>query len=213
MSLYIIVEDHDRGNSSIVRLRFKVKGSLSFQTKNMTIEDDIDAQVKAALAGTIPAVPGIIVKSSELYGGKGGEMFDDGIHKHISKINIKSGQVIDNISIVYDNGTLNRSLIWCEHGGDGGEDHLLELKSDEYVTQVVVRAGRMVQSLEFRTNLGRLLTCGGKHNVGIAGFKPKEVVESGPNKKYGLVGIHGRKGKYIDAIGFHWGQICQTADI
>ena len=159
----------------------------------MTIEDDIDAQVRAALASSIPANSNVnnqTGKTSDLHGGKGGEEFDDGFHKHISKITIKSGQVIDSISMIYDNGTITTS-----HGGDGGEESSLELKNNEYIIQVNIRAGKIIQSLTFRTNLGRVLACGGKGGLLLGGFKGKEIVESCPDQNYGLVGIKGRKGK------------------
>jgi len=112
------------------------------------------------------------------------------------------------IYVVYDDGTAIAA-----HGGEGGEDHTLELKNGEYIIQVTIRAGRMVQSLTFRTNLGRVMVCGGKGGLLVGGFRGKEFVESRPDDNYGLVGIRGRKGKYIDAIGFHWGKLPLVADI
>jgi len=144
------------------------------------------------------------IEANQCYGGWGGEPFDDGCHKRISKIHVRCGQIVDSIEIEYND---NDTITTTAHGGKGGEDYELMLREDEYVIQVMVRASkRVVQSLTFRTNLGRILgPCGSKGGVFSMGFGGKERQIDCPFEGFGLAGIRGRKGKFLDAIGFHWG--------
>lgn len=144
------------------------------------------------------------IEAIQCYGGWGGELFDDGCHERISKINVRSGQVVDSIKIAYDD---HETITTTAHGGKGGEDYELTLRGDEYVIQVMVRASKkIVQSLTFRTNLGRILgPCGAKGGVFTMGWGGKERQIDCPFEGFGLIGIRGRKGKFLDAIGFHWG--------
>lgn len=144
------------------------------------------------------------IKTSQLYGGEGGGQFDDGFHKKIIEISIQQGAVIDSIEMLYYGGQK------VKHGGDGGGDEKLTLREDEYVNEVVIKAtSKVVCGLTFKTNLGRTLgPCGGDGAVLISGLsKPTETIVKAPGDGYGLRGIKGRQGKYLDAIGFHWGGI------
>ena len=133
--------------------------------------------------------------------------WDIGFHNRISKINVKSGQVVDSISLVYiDENDVTTAV---SHGGPGGEDHELTLREDEHVIQIAVRSSnKVVQNLTFRTNLGRVLgPCGGKGGLLSMGFGGKERYVDCPGDGFGLIGIKGRKGKFLDAIGFHFGMM------
>jgi len=86
------------------------------------------------------------------YGGDGGDAFDpvrvDGAG---ATLQLRSGNSVDAIII---NGT--------RRGGEGGSlGDELTLASGEYVTQVVVREGGVVDRLEFTTNRGNTISGGG----------------------------------------------------
>lgn len=162
-------------------------------------------QVQQAMASTniSPQKKKLPIKSSQMYGGEGGESFDDGFHKKIIEIGVHSGAIVDSISLLYFGG---QSVL---HGGGGGGEQKLTLRGDEYVVEINVRFSKVVQCLTFKTNLGRVLgPCGGKGGLLLpGGMGGKEKTISAPGEGYGLKGIKGRKGKYLDAIGFHWGSV------
>lgn len=167
-------------------------------------------QVQQAMASTYisptketPQTKKLPIKSSQLCGGEGGESFDDGFHKKIIEIGVNSGAIVDSISLLYFGG---QSVLL---GGEGGDEMKLTLRGDEYVVEINVRYSKVVQCLTFKTNLGRVLgPCGGKGGLLLpGGMGGKEKTISAPGEGYGLKGIKGRKGKYLDAIGFHWGGV------
>jgi len=161
-------------------------------------------QVQQAMASTnISPQKKLPIKSSQLYGGEGGETFDDGFHKKIVEIGVNCGAIVDSVYLLYYGGQT------VTHGGEGGDEQKLTLRGDEYIVEITVRYSKVVQCLTFKTNLGRVLgPCGGKGGLLLpGGLGGQEKTISAPGKGYGLKGIKGRKGKYLDAIGFHWGGV------
>ena len=107
---------------------------------------------------------------------------------------------MDGISVKYPNGDV------LSQGGDGGQAKSLFLAEGEYINQVEIRAGKVVQCLTFVTNKGRKMgPCGGSGGL-LLGTPGKVTTVNAPNG-CGLVSIKGRGGKYLDAIGFRWGPI------
>lgn len=140
---------------------------------------------------------------SKMYGGEGGDEFDHMNRRRIDKIVVRGGKWIDGISVTYGNGdTLN-------HGGDGGDEHVLNLDQGEYVNMVRLKEGGMVLAISFFTNKGNKLgPVGSGKGRGIGVFaKEGTGVEVKAPEGYRLIGIRGREGKYLDAIGFRWGPV------
>jgi len=172
-------------------------------------------EVQEAMASTNISSPSsspkkkkLPIKSSQMYGGEGGESFDDGFHKRIIEVGVSSGAIVDNVTFLYHGGQS------VTHGGRGGGEKKLTLREDEYIVEINVRASKIVKCLTFTTNLGRTLgPCGGKGGLLLpGGIGGKETTVSAPGEGYGLKGIKGRKGKYLDAIGFHWGTVSTSSD-
>lgn len=71
--------------------------------------------------------------------------------KAISKIHVKAGEVLDGISLEYDDGACTP---W--HGGDTGKSREFVLEKGEDVTQVLVSFNeKHVQGLQFVTSKGK----------------------------------------------------------
>jgi hypothetical protein len=137
------------------------------------------------------------------FGGEGGSAFDHMNRRRISKISVRAGKFVDGIAITYMNGQR------LSNGGDGGEEQSMDLPEGEYVNEVKLREGNVIQSITFITNKGRKLgPCGsGKgHGIGIFAKEGNGVHVKAPNNCR-LVGICGREGKWLDAIGFRWGPV------
>jgi hypothetical protein len=130
----------------------------------------------------------------------GGKEFDHGKRAFLVEITVSTGAVVDSITVKYGNGDV------LKHGGDGGGQKSLFLASDEYINQVIVRAGKTVQCLTFKTNKGRTLgPCGGKGGM-LLGACGEETTLNAPDRCC-LVAFKGRAGNVLDAIAFYWGPI------
>jgi len=138
-------------------------------------------------------------KSTTLYGGEGGEPFDDGYHARIVEFTVRSGKVVDGITVLYNNSNS------ISHGGEGGDGNTFTFQPDEYIVELTVKSAKVVTAISFRTNLGRSFApCKGEGTFFLGGAGTAEVLYA-PGEGYGLRGIKGRAGKYLDAIGLHWG--------
>ncbi len=148
--------------------------------------------------------------TSPLYGGtSGGTFFDDGhCNLRIMRIAIRSGDVVDSISVTYYTGKV------VHYGGYGGTEESITLPPGEWITEVhVCHTRKLVHGLSFTTNLQRSLgSCGGrKQNGGFLLFdgincNAETAVVKAPEGQM-LIGIKGRAGKFLDCIGFHWSPI------
>jgi Jacalin-like lectin domain len=158
-----------------------------------------ETEEAAAPAKKTSAPAKLSCSTTRMFGGEGGAPFDDLNHKSIKKINVYSGMLVDAIMVTYENGPAKR------HGGDGGRDHSLELSDDEYITSVTIRHSNIVQCLTFVTNKGNKLEGGGKGRP-IIDKKGEETEVKAPNGRK-LIGINGRAGTFLDAIGLRWGPV------
>mmetsp|Transcript_50618 Transcript_50618/g.75026 ORF Transcript_50618/g.75026 Transcript_50618/m.75026 type:complete len:170 (+) Transcript_50618:138-647(+) len=152
------------------------------------------------------------LKSTERFGGDGGEKFDHGhnCQKPIIAISVTAGQVVDCIGITY-----LRDPIVQYHGGRGGNEEFISLSKGEYITEINVRHNTaIVQRLTFKTNKGRQLgPCGGEGLwLRFGGNKSGMETAVLAPKGYMLSGIKGSSGVYLDSIGFHWSPISQRSD-
>lgn len=137
---------------------------------------------------------------TRLYGGEGGSAFDHMNRRRISKVTIRGGKWIDGVTFEYGNGDK------LSNGGDGGGPESMDLAEDEYINMIRLKEGKIIQSLTFFTNKGNKL---GPVGSGKGGIFSKEgtAVEVKAPEGYRLIGIRGREGNYLDAIGFRWGPV------
>jgi len=116
---------------------------------------------------------------TQAVGGDGGKPFDI---EAINEIGVRSGERIDALFL---NG--NR------HGGGGGrERERFTLTNGEYINYISVRHGRLIDRLEFRTNLGRTMRHGG------GGGRQTEF------KDIRVLGLGGRSGNELDKLRIHY---------
>lgn len=134
--------------------------------------------------------------------------------RRITKIALKGGAIVDSIAIAYSGSNAVRT--------EGGDCHatstewkgvIVELQPYEHVKTIAVKHGKLfVQRLCLTTNMGREVGPRGAGGTLLLGGKMgKETVVHAPEGCM-LVGIHGRAGKYLNAIGFHWAPIAACYD-
>ncbi|CAL9009850.1 unnamed protein product, partial [Prunus brigantina] len=135
------------------------------------------------------------------WGGNGGADWDDGIYNGVREITLVYGHCIDSISVVYDR---NGKPVKAEtHGGRGGNqtaeiklqypDEYLVGASGHYCPMMFGIGPRLIRSLKFQSNRR---TFG---PYGIEEGTPFTFTVDGGK----IVGLKGRSGWYLDAIGFH----------
>ncbi|KAM0959740.1 hypothetical protein ACFX13_025485 [Malus domestica] len=134
------------------------------------------------------------------WGGNGGIPWDDGIYNGVREITVVYGHCIDSITLVYDKN--GKPVKANTHGGRGGTQ-TAEIKleyPDEYLVSVTGNycllaygGTAIIRSLKFQSN---------RRTFGPFGIEEGTTftynVEGGK-----IVGLKGRNGWYIDAIGFH----------
>lgn len=159
------------------------------------------SSLSSVVANRVTSESGIT--RSAQFGGGGGSSFDDSSaffddKAQISRIEIRSGRVVDKITIIYGNGkTLG-------HGGGGGTLRSFNLADGEFINSVDVRHGRLIDQLTFYTNMGK------KHGpYGGGGGKLTNV----NFQKCGLLHVFGRSGGRLDRIGFAYGPVPTTIPI
>ena len=125
------------------------------------------------------------------YGGYGGKSFKDShdieAWGQITKIIIRHGNEIDGITVTYNDGTTTT------HGGNGGNQSVINLERGEYISKVEGRAGSRLDYLYFHTSRGK--------EYGPFGKKGGNPFDCNFGSK-GLVYFFGRAGNRIDQIGF-----------
>ena len=139
---------------------------------------------------------------SPLFGGNGGSHFSDANHitedTKATSIKVRIGALVDQVSITLNSGEL------LKHGGDGGDEKILTLTTDEYISSVTVTVidksffpvgfrGRYLSSIEIKTNKNNSLLAGQPNEL------PKINIKAPEN--YQIVGFHGRAGSLIDQLG------------
>lgn len=135
------------------------------------------------------------------YGGEGGDGWED-MFRTIKRFVVRHGLWIDSIQIQYEDD--NGNLVWSrQHGGDGGSKSEVVFESpDEYLVSIHGYysdihkwglAATVIRSLTLETN---------KKTYGPFGVEDGSKF-SFPTVGLKVVGIHGRSGWYLDAIGIH----------
>ncbi|PRQ51235.1 putative jacalin-like lectin domain-containing protein [Rosa chinensis] len=134
------------------------------------------------------------------WGGNGGNVWDDGLYHGVREITLVYGHCIDSIVVVYDKN--GKPVTSEKHGGLGG-NRTAEIKlqyPDEFLVSVsghycpVVYGGSpVIRSLKFESNRRTFGTFGVEEGTPFT-----FTVDGGK-----IVGLKGRGGWYLDAIGFH----------
>lgn len=126
------------------------------------------------------------------WGGKGGDIWDDGVYTGIRQIILVHGDVVDSINIEYDN---NGSSFWLKHGGSNGNkiEKIQLAYPKEILTSISGHYNMYLSSLTFQSNLKKYGPYGTQHGTYF----------SFPISEGKIVGFHGRSGWYLDCIGVH----------
>ncbi|XP_062163544.1 jacalin-related lectin 3-like isoform X1 [Alnus glutinosa] len=135
------------------------------------------------------------------WGGSGGSVFDDGMYTGIKQINMSRNIVgIVWIRVLYD---CNGDGMWgSKYGGTGGykNEKIVFDYPSEILTHIVGSYGplmymgpNVIKSLTFYTNKGKYGPYGEEQG---SSFTTRL-------KEGKIVGIHGRKGLFVDALGVH----------
>ncbi|PIN21691.1 hypothetical protein CDL12_05607 [Handroanthus impetiginosus] len=135
------------------------------------------------------------------WGGNGGSLFDDGIYDGIRQIIVSRNVVITSIRVCYDE---NGQPFWgSKNGGTGSfkSDKIIFDYPSEILTHITGYHGPtmkmgpvVIKSLTFHTTKG-------KH--GPYGEEQGQFFSTKLREGSVIVGIHGRKGLFVDAIGVH----------
>ncbi|XP_027091225.1 uncharacterized protein [Coffea arabica] len=202
------------GNSYDLILAVRQKGQYrsnstpenwSRQTSNSSEFSRVESQNKDVdvVPSKISRVPSENVQGVMTYGpwgGNGGTLFDDGVYDGIREIHLSRNIGIVSIRVCYD---LNGQPQWgSKNGGSGGykSDKIVFNYPSEILTHITGHYGpamgmgpNIIKSLTFHTT-------NWKH-----GPFGDEQGQSFSTKLRGgvIVGIHGRKGLFLDAIGVH----------
>jgi hypothetical protein len=142
---------------------------------------------------------------TDAYGGRGGSTFADNRipqDARVSAVYVWSGKYVDRIQLVYtlrDGSVLEGD----PHGGSGGSRNVFNLEPGEYITGISGRYGDYIDGLTIRTNKRTSQRFGGSGG----GRDFNITVPSG----YQAVGLVGRAGGYLDAIGLAYAPSRQSS--
>lgn len=146
------------------------------------------------------------IRPSLTAGGDGGTPFSDQPPKgsRISGMLVRHGDYVDGIRLswVTPDGT---RVDGPYHGGQGGVEASFTLEPGETITAIGIRSGDLVDMLTFYTSLGR--TYGPYGGAGGDDSIVPTVEDLWHQDRWGratgeVVGIFGRSGDLLDAIGF-----------
>jgi hypothetical protein len=139
-----------------------------------------------------------VAGKTKVAGGSGGTAFLDSeipYGARITEIRIQAGKYIDGIQVLYtlpDGTTVEGPF----HGGRGGNTQVFRLESNEFITGISGRYGEYMDSLMIHTNRRTSSRYGGS-----GGRQDFRIDVPSGNRAVGLIG---RAGKYLDAIGFSY---------
>lgn len=135
---------------------------------------------------------------TRIAGGSGGNGFMDTEipwGSRLTEIRIHAGKFVDGIQAVYTlpDGSLFEAPF---HGGSGGNRSVFRLEANEYVTGISGRHGEYIDSLRIHTNKRTSPQYGGS-----GGRSDYRIDIPAGNQGVGLIG---RSGRYLDAIGLSY---------
>jgi len=133
--------------------------------------------------------------TTQVFGGGGGNTFTDPVIQtdvRVTAVQIRSGDLIDSVQFTYSlpNGTTTSG---ARHGGSGGRTSTFQLADDEYITGISGRYGDSLDSIRIQTNKRTSQLYGGS-----GGNRDFQISIPAGNQAVGLIG---RSGEYLDAIG------------
>ena len=143
-----------------------------------------------------------VFKMSKTFGGDGGQPFNLGRHKRISKIVVHADRhCVHGLEITTGNGEEKKM------GTADGDKHEFTLNNHEFIVGATIRANKLIQCLAFKTNKGRELgPAGGKGwLIGRDSCGDEEEVKA--PFKLQLCGFSGKGGKNLDQLTLHWGPV------
>ena len=138
------------------------------------------------------------IEQTQLFGGNGGGVYvaksqvEFNTNFRLSKIKIRSGDLIDSIQFIFTDGANEHTL--PAMGGTGGKPGEFIIPQGEFIQKIIVKHSKFLSGLQFVTNTGRTSQMFGKG----AGTQ-SEVIVNGQLFAYG-----GRSGALIDAIQFYY---------
>ena len=125
----------------------------------------------------------------------GGKPFSDGAIQEgesIHEVRIWSGDKVDAVQVVARTKE-GVSYELEKHGGAGGQEHVLPLDLDEYITGISGKFGEFVDSICIHTNKKQSTHFGGQGGYSYYEYTFPEGEE--------VIGFFGRGGELIDSIG------------
>ncbi|GAB2546978.1 jacalin-like lectin [Spirosoma aerophilum] len=146
-----------------------------------------------------------MIYDNYMIGGRGGSEFREyppKNYKRLAKISIYYTQYVQQIQFAWE--TSDGSIVWgSTHGEPHGQNVIIDLAQDEYISSVTGRAGIYIDKIAFKTNrryLGPYGGSGGENSFGVAQLiNPRGLGYKGDGK---VVGLFGAAGGGIDRIGF-----------
>ncbi|XP_057766040.1 jacalin-related lectin 3 [Salvia miltiorrhiza] len=141
------------------------------------------------------------VVTSGPWGGSGGSAFDDGVYDGVRQINLSRNVCIVAIRVCYER---NAHIVWgSKNGGTGAfkTDKIVFDYPSEMLTHVtgyigpaMIMGPNVMKSLTFHTTKGK---------YGPYGEEEGEFFSTKLQEGSMIVGFHGRRGLFLDAIGVH----------
>ena len=132
--------------------------------------------------------------NSKMYGGYGGREFEevpfDDANMFVRRVYLRTNHLLESIQVELSDG--ERTHLMPAHGGYGGDLKIWNVPEGEFITEIEMKTGAMVDSIIFITDKGTR-----SPRYGGDGGSMKHIQLVGR-----LVGLRGRDGAYIDALGF-----------
>ncbi|KAL3634253.1 hypothetical protein CASFOL_021307 [Castilleja foliolosa] len=135
------------------------------------------------------------------WGGPGGTPFDDGVYDGIRQINVSRNVAIVSIRVCYDK---NGEHVWgSKNGGTGSikaDKVVFDYPSEKlthmtgYYGPTMIMGPNVIKSLTFHTT---------KAKYGPYGEEKGDFFSTNSKDGSMILGFHGRKGLFVDAIGVH----------
>ncbi|XP_022894534.1 jacalin-related lectin 3 [Olea europaea var. sylvestris] len=195
--LIVAVRKKDDHNNSLVN-------NLSRQTSREFSYAEPKNETAHVNPNKIERIPSKNVKGVLTYGpwgGNRGNLFDDGVYDGIRQINLSRSVGIVSLRVCYEQ---NGQPVWgSKNGGTGGfkKDKIVFDYPSEILTHItgyygpaMIMGPEVIKSLIFHTTKGK---------YGPYGEEGGTYFSTNLKERMMIVGFHGRKGLFIDAIGFH----------
>ncbi|KAK4387494.1 Jacalin-related lectin 3 [Sesamum angolense] len=135
------------------------------------------------------------------WGGSGGSLFDDGVYDGIRQINVYRNVGVVSIRVCYDK---DGKAVWGNKNGGTGSfksDKIVFDYPSEILTHLtgyhaptMIMGPDVIKSLTFHTTKGK---------YGPYGEEQGEFFSTKLKEGSMIVGFHGRKGLFVDAVGVH----------